>query len=341
MLVVNISFVIIRLEVITWVLLKDEINHCYTNKTVSSAPVELATRTFQSDTGIICQGKQSVCHLKWYRRTGSFQIKMNVPIVLYVPTDDAWIRMEVFAASVIPASPSTFLIRTTAKVNWLDRCIRFHSIRSRNLDINECYSSDNCTGNNEVCLNTKGSYQCVCETGYQRDANNHCISKESFEQCDRFLPYIDVDECAEWSEACDLNSRCEDRNGSFACCMKTIVNECIGMRSEWKERERSDCSIVILECGYDYTRARTSRELCSSRLIDRNNLNVLDTDHARRRRLVDGQPVQAGQFPWVAALLVKQAYYNYEPRYVCSASLVSSWIILTAAHCLDEQHFRT
>lgn len=56
--------------------------------------------------------------------------------------------------------------------------------------------------------------------------------------------------------------------------------------------------------------------------------------------MIDGQPVEPGRFPWIAALLIKKEYYNSEPRYVCSASLVSSWNIITAAHCLDEQHFR-
>lgn len=249
MLVVNISFVLIRLEVITWVLFEDEINHCHANNTVSSVPVELATRRFtQIPASSVKVNNRSVTFsdiagpgLSSWTARFPFQIKMNVTIVVYVPTEDAWIPMAVFSASVIPALPSIYLIRTTAKVNWLDLCIRCLSIRSLSLDINECYSSNNCTGTNEVCLNSKGSYQCVCESGYQRDANNHCISKESSGRCDRidwFLPYIDVDECAESSEACDLNSRCEDRNGSFACCMKTIVNECIGKRSGWTESDQ-------------------------------------------------------------------------------------------------------
>ena len=56
--------------------------------------------------------------------------------------------------------------------------------------------------------------------------------------------------------------------------------------------------------------------------------------------MVNGDPVEFGQFPWVAALLIKRIYYDHESRYVCAASLVSSWNLITAAHCLDEQHFR-
>lgn len=63
-------------------------------------------------------------------------------------------------------------------------------------------------------------------------------------------------------------------------------------------------------------------------------------NHVRTKRMIDGQMVPAGHFPWIAVLLIKRDYYDSEPRYVCSASLVSSWNIITAAHCLDEQHFR-
>jgi secreted trypsin-like serine protease len=66
----------------------------------------------------------------------------------------------------------------------------------------------------------------------------------------------------------------------------------------------------------------------------------LDVNRARQVRMLHGQTVDDGDFPWIAALLIKQAYYHHEPRYVCSASLVSSWNIITAAHCLDEHHFR-
>jgi secreted trypsin-like serine protease len=63
-------------------------------------------------------------------------------------------------------------------------------------------------------------------------------------------------------------------------------------------------------------------------------------NHVRRTRMTNGQFVEPGHFPWIVALLIKQDYINSDPLYVCSASLVSSWNIITAAHCLDEQYFR-
>ncbi|CAF0720516.1 unnamed protein product [Adineta steineri] len=202
-------------------------------------------------------------------------------------------------------------------------------------DIDECLLSNNCTGNNEICENIPGSYKCICARGYRRDEHNNCIN---------------INECAESNTTCDINSRCEDRNGSFACCIKTITNQCI-------------------ECGYDYTNtssngmlsfaytnlllttdlsatvtafaiANTSLRLNAiKKSIKKNKLKKVN-NHVRRTRMINGQSVETGQFPWIAALLIKSDYYNSEPRYVCSASLVSSWNIITAAHCLDEQHFR-
>lgn len=49
-----------------------------------------------------------------------------------------------------------------------------------------------------------------------------------------FIQYTDINECAESSTACDVNSRCEDRNGSYACCISTIASECVGKLVERK-----------------------------------------------------------------------------------------------------------
>jgi hypothetical protein len=46
------------------------------------------------------------------------------------------------------------------------------------LDKNECISSHNCTGYNEICENTIGSFKCLCASGYERDVHNNCISKQ-------------------------------------------------------------------------------------------------------------------------------------------------------------------
>ena len=40
----------------------------------------------------------------------------------------------------------------------------------------------------------------------------------------------DIDECSRSATVCDKNSRCEDRNGTFACCIANISDRCIGKK---------------------------------------------------------------------------------------------------------------
>lgn len=80
-----------------------------------------------------------------------------------------------------------------------------------------------------------GSFKCICARGYRRDNNNNCISKWNNIQYIHvyiwisIIIIIDINECAESNTTCDINSRCEDRNGSFSCCIQNITTECIGM----------------------------------------------------------------------------------------------------------------
>lgn len=103
------------------------------------------------------------------------------------------------------------------------------------IDIDECLRFHLCTGDNEICQNTPGSFSCLCAQGHRRNQQGNCTSTMSFSclciysRICLFL-FIDINECAESSTACDINSRCEDRNGSFACCIRTITSECIGKR---------------------------------------------------------------------------------------------------------------
>ena len=45
-------------------------------------------------------------------------------------------------------------------------------------DLNECRSGlDSCL-QSEECINTYGSYQCVCRSGYTRDSRGFCVGME-------------------------------------------------------------------------------------------------------------------------------------------------------------------
>ncbi|XP_062901651.1 uncharacterized protein LOC134345238 [Mobula hypostoma] len=84
-------------------------------------------------------------------------------------------------------------------------------------DVNECLDSNICSWkNNSYCVNTKGYYNCTCLTGY---AGHNCT---------------DIDECAQGQNNCVLNSKCNNTEGSYVCnCNSgyegpncTDINEC-------------------------------------------------------------------------------------------------------------------
>ncbi|KAK3730449.1 hypothetical protein QZH41_012649, partial [Actinostola sp. cb2023] len=70
-------------------------------------------------------------------------------------------------------------------------------------DIDECISGVECH-KNSVCVNTAGSYACMCKIGYKLD-KNYCR---------------DVNECQEKVNKCDSNAFCYNTDGSYICACK-------------------------------------------------------------------------------------------------------------------------
>jgi hypothetical protein len=106
----------------------------------------------------------------------SFKIKMNVMALIFVQTVVVSIPMVVFYAFVIQDLRIIYSVHYIVKVNYLKKSKSKDSYDFL-IDINECLSFDNCTGNNEICENTIGSFRCICASGYRRDSNGNCISK--------------------------------------------------------------------------------------------------------------------------------------------------------------------
>ena len=71
-------------------------------------------------------------------------------------------------------------------------------------DINECTDETHACGENSACVNTSGSYQCVCESGY------------AFESPDN-LQCAEVDECADATDDCGASALCANTEGGFVC----------------------------------------------------------------------------------------------------------------------------
>lgn len=67
------------------------------------------------------------------------------------------------------------------------------------LDINECESSP--CAESAQCVNTNGSFTCLCPEGYTGKAQEECL---------------DVNECSR-SGACGINAKCINLPGSYKC----------------------------------------------------------------------------------------------------------------------------
>merc|ERR1712212_1479001 len=69
-------------------------------------------------------------------------------------------------------------------------------------DVNECLDGTHKCGQNSVCINTVGSYSCMCLKGYKKNAENKCE---------------DINECFDGTHKCGQNSVCLNRDGSYYC----------------------------------------------------------------------------------------------------------------------------
>ena len=45
------------------------------------------------------------------------------------------------------------------------------SLKRVGIDLNECANKNACCGEDNICVNTEGSYKCFCDKGYYYDGN--------------------------------------------------------------------------------------------------------------------------------------------------------------------------
>lgn len=89
----------------------------------------------------------------------------------------------------------------------------------RCLDINECNGTSRvCYGENATCVNTPGSFQCTCGSGYRLKIDG--------------VTCEDINECAERSVTCE--QQCVNTNGTYRC----DCYEGYNMTSKGKSPER-------------------------------------------------------------------------------------------------------
>ena len=83
-----------------------------------------------------------------------------------------------------------------------------------NLDINEC-DLDSC-GINANCINTIGSFECQCLSGFRGDGRI-CTGLTLHAVDTRSMFFVDINECTENLDDCDSDESCLNTIGSFQC----------------------------------------------------------------------------------------------------------------------------
>ncbi|XP_055003886.1 adhesion G protein-coupled receptor E1, partial [Boleophthalmus pectinirostris] len=78
------------------------------------------------------------------------------------------------------------------------------------IDINECLEDPDICGPHATCINSAGSYSCLCGDGFVSSNG-----KEVFRKVDN-VSCIDSDECLE-KDICGKNGTCKNSNGSYSC----------------------------------------------------------------------------------------------------------------------------
>ncbi|XP_071101749.1 fibrillin-1-like [Haliotis cracherodii] len=122
-----------------------------------------------------------------------------------------------------------------------------------NNDINECEEGPCPTG--QLCTNTRGSYTCVCPTGYDKQANQSCT---------------DNNECVTDANTCD--QICTNVPGSFTCSCRdgytensqkkcADINECTSEQNSCSQKCVNVDGSYNCECEFGY-RLKDDRTSC-------------------------------------------------------------------------------
>ena len=84
------------------------------------------------------------------------------------------------------------------------------------LDVNECATDNDCDAASTTCVNTDGSYKCVCNEGF--------VLQTDSDLC------VDRDECAQTGDnKCDSSQQCINNDGSYVCqCASGFTTEVDG-----------------------------------------------------------------------------------------------------------------
>lgn len=154
-------------------------------------------------------------------------------------------------------------------------------------DVNECDTGENNDCDSAAnCINTDGSHECYCMSGYTGDGKScsgtYCSSLSislilglsphiTFDRILHVLYLLDINECQSGAHLCDTDSDCVNREGDYTCVCPTGLRwngqMCAGIHAAYKHREmNSKCTLHLStdvnECDDDDSNDCNSNAMC-------------------------------------------------------------------------------
>ncbi|XP_063134186.1 adhesion G protein-coupled receptor E5 isoform X6 [Rattus norvegicus] len=120
-------------------------------------------------------------------------------------------------------------------------------------DINECIQTDNLCGPYAMCMNSEGSYYCVCNLGYKLLSGAESFTNKSENTCQ------DVNECTSGQNQCHQSTHCINKMGGYSCIC----------RRGWKPAPGSPNGPVNTVCE-DVDECSSGQHQCHSSAICKN-----------------------------------------------------------------------
>ncbi|XP_031559534.1 latent-transforming growth factor beta-binding protein 3-like, partial [Actinia tenebrosa] len=106
------------------------------------------------------------------------------------------------------------------------------SVDAKCVDIDECFNQNVCGADLE-CMNTQGSYQCTCKSGFTNYNATHCEDK---------------DECKDGSANCHAIAACKNQHGFYQCfCPQGYTGSGVGSNGC---TDLNECQNAMV-CGVD------------------------------------------------------------------------------------------